>query len=67
MDADQRESTPVWGTRASATFDPPRDLDGRAGAGSRRSHVHWFRWGGEDPFGPHNLYRCRCGMVRHGL
>lgn len=30
-------------------------------------HVHRFRFAGEDPFGAHNLYRCRCGVVRPGL
>jgi hypothetical protein len=30
-------------------------------------HVHLFRYAGEDSFSANNLYRCRCGVVRHGL
>lgn len=33
----------------------------------RLPHVHWFHWLREDPYSGHNLYACRCGVVRHGL
>ena len=33
----------------------------------RLPHVHQFRWAREDPFSPHNIYVCRCGVARHGL
>jgi hypothetical protein len=47
-----------------------RGTDGRQRSGTIwpfRFHVHSFRWAREDPFSPHNLYACRCGVVRHGL
>jgi hypothetical protein len=40
---------------------------GASGPLARLPHVHRFRWAGEDPFSPHNLYACRCGVVRAGL
>ncbi|RZU34113.1 hypothetical protein [Blastococcus saxobsidens] len=42
---------------------PARPASGAAA----RTHAHWFRWHGEDPFGNGSLYRCRCGVVRSGL
>jgi hypothetical protein len=44
-----------------------RRLSSAAGGFPRLAHVHRFRWAAEDPFSPHNLYRCRCGEVRPGL
>lgn len=49
-----------------------RDLSPVVERGSRPAfgrlgHVHRFRWAGEDPFSPHNLYACRCGVVRPGI
>lgn len=43
---------------------PPSPAPSR---GSRMLHLHWFRWAGEDRSSPHNLYACRCGVVRPGF
>ncbi|MGY1604668.1 hypothetical protein [Geodermatophilus sp. SYSU D00815] len=54
-------------TRTSGRSDAPRPRspgDRRRGA---PLHVHWFRWSGDDAFGPSSLYACRCGAVRPGL
>ena len=40
---------------------------GRSAARFRRTHVHWFRFVGEDPYSSSGLYACRCGVVRPGL
>ncbi|SFF51497.1 hypothetical protein [Blastococcus tunisiensis] len=46
---------------------PPVRLLRAAVATAGTSHVHWFRWAGEEPYGNGSLYRCRCGEFRPGL
>ena len=36
-------------------------------AGTLVRHLHWFRYAGDDAFSASSLYRCRCGVVKHGL
>ncbi|MGY2066420.1 hypothetical protein [Blastococcus sp. SYSU DS0619] len=51
---------------------PIEDVDGprqspTAGARPTPTHVHWFRYRGDDPFSGSSLYACRCGQVRASI
>ena len=62
-----RRLGPTLASGHSALIDAAQPPESPRGAFPRLMHVHRFRWAGEDPLSPHNLYRCRCGQVRHGL
>ena len=56
-------STRALEQRSPARIDRP---DARL-LGVPLPHVHRFRYAGDDAFSAHSLYRCRCGVVKHGL